>query len=221
MIVLKNITKIYTQGKSEIRALSDLCLHILPGEYVAVKGPSGCGKTTLLLCTGGLLPPDKGTVLVRSENLYTLSPEQRARIRASKIGFVFQQFHLIPYLSVLENVLCAGFNREKKETEKRALELLERFQIVERRDHVPGRLSTGERQRTALARALINKPDILLADEPTGNLDEENASLVLRSLKEFAGSGGSVLLVTHDSKASETADRVIFLEKGRTKEESG
>jgi len=204
-------------------------LSVQPGELVVVRGPSGCGKTTLLLAAGALLTPDEGRVLVDGQDPYGLPREERARLRAATIGFVFQQYHLIPYLSVLENVMTPALavrdqsyqrsavmcSENPCTTRSRAAELLERFQLADRADHLPAELSTGERQRTALARALFNRPSLLLADEPTGNLDPENAAIVLKHIAEFARSGGAVLVVTHDEAAKPYADQIIHLRKGR------
>jgi ABC-type lipoprotein export system ATPase subunit len=194
-----------------------------------VQGASDCGKTTLLLMAGGLLRPDAGTVRVAGVEPYSLSSEGRARFRAATLGFVFQQFHLVPYLSVIDNVLVATLARDGSQprTEghstsaatarslRRADALLERFRLSHRRLHIPGELSSGEQQRVALARALMNEPQLLLADEPTGNLDRENADIVLGALREFATNGGSVLLVTHDDHAAARADHVVRMREGR------
>ncbi|MGH7201694.1 MAG: ABC transporter ATP-binding protein, partial [Planctomycetaceae bacterium] len=185
------------------------------GQFLAVQGPSGCGKTTLLLMAGGLLAPDAGTVLVGGTNPYELSPNRRATFRAEKIGFVFQQFHLVPYLSVFENVLAPSIALDRSNAPARAKELVAHFGLEHRLHHVPGQLSTGERQRTALARALLNEPKLLLADEPTGNLDPDNATIVLEHMKEFARSGGAVLLVTHDERAVGFADEIVRMRDGQ------
>jgi ABC-type lipoprotein export system ATPase subunit len=195
-----------------------ISLTVAPGEFVAVQGPSGCGKTTLLLAAGGLLQPSSGLVLVNGQDPYALSPEDRARFRAAHLGFVFQQFHLIPYLSVLDNVLAPCIALPPAGAGDRACELIAHFGLEDRALHVPAELSTGERQRVALARALLNRPKLLLADEPTGNLDRDNARIVLGYLAEFAKSGGAVLLVTHDAAAAEFAQRTLRLIEGRLAE---
>lgn len=179
------------------------------GQVIAIQGPSGCGKTTLLLIAGGLLHPDKGNILIDGQNLYKLSLEKRANFRALKIGFVFQQYHLVPYLSVIDNIwvpsLMSQVSREK------ALQLAEHFGLGHRLYHKPGELSTGEKQRTALARALLLDPPYLLADEITGNLDHKNAEHVVAYLKEYAAKGGAVLWVTHDRQAAKYADNSFLL----------
>jgi ABC-type lipoprotein export system ATPase subunit len=211
MLEIQALSKTYPGPAGPVRALASLSLAVGNGEFVAVQGPSGCGKTTLLLAAGGLLRPDEGTVLVDGCDLYSLSPEARAGFRATHIGFVFQQFHLVPYLSVLDNVLCPSLAASVPDARSRALELIEHFGLGHRLHHVPGELSTGERQRTALARALLARPGLVLADEPTGNLDADSGQVVLRHLQDFARSGGAVLLVTHDSRAAEHTDRICRL----------
>jgi len=199
-----------------VTALNDASLCVSSGELLAVNGPSGCGKTTLLLTAAGMLRPDYGSLELDGEtNVYVLPQEQRSRIRAGLIGFVFQQFHLIPYLTVNENIMAPSLNVSIADADQRAHELMEQFGLRERADHVPSQLSTGERQRTALARALFNRPKVIMADEPTGNLDDENAELVLKHLYDFVSKGGSVLLVTHNIRAAEYATRSIRMKDGR------
>lgn len=215
LLQFDQVSKTYTGNDREVRALDGVSLSMDAGQFIAVRGPSGCGKSTLLLSAGGLLKPGGGSVIVNGTALYEQSPEQRARFRATTIGFVFQQFHLVPYLSVLDNVLTATLAAPIQNARDRALALLEQFNLGERAMHVPAELSTGERQRTALARALMHQPSLLLADEPTGNLDPDNADIVLDTLKTFAQSGGGVLLVTHDDRAADAAGEVRHMEAGR------
>lgn len=214
MLDLQNIRKTYSTARGPITPLRGLNLRVDLGEFVAVRGPSGSGKTTLLLIAGGLLHPDEGKVLLHGQDLYALSTQARRELRARTIGFVFQQFHLLPYLSVLDNVLAATLAAPVPDARRRAEELLARLGLTERLHHVPGQLSTGERQRTALCRALLHRPKLILADEPTGNLDEENGRIVLDQLRAFAADGGGVLLVTHEAPAAERASRVITLGGG-------
>lgn len=222
LLQLEQISKTYTGKAGQVQALSDVSLNLDAGEFVAVQGPSGCGKTTLLLTAGGLLRPDAGRVLIDGENPYGLDSDARAKFRGRSIGFVFQQFHLVPYLDVLDNVLAPtlALGDSQEDVHQRAWQLIEHLGLTDREHHVPSELSSGERQRAALARALLNKPRLLLADEPTGNLDHQNADAVLGYLKEFADSGGAVLLVTHDDRAVPFAQRVIRLRDGRTVEAS-
>jgi ABC-type lipoprotein export system ATPase subunit len=163
---------------------------------------------------GGLLHPSTGTVEVCGVKPYALSSSRRAAFRAETIGFVFQQFHLLPYLSVLDNVLAPTVARPVPAARDRAHALLTSLGMAERVAHLPGELSTGEKQRTALARALLGEPKVLLADEPTGNLDDENGQVVLRALADFAAGGGSVLMVTHDAHAANSASRALSLRHG-------
>src|SRR5436190_3276399 len=212
ILELHHLTKTYPGPAGPVTAVADLTLTVAAGEFVAVQGPSGCGKTTLLLTAGGLLHPDAGRVVVAGQDLYALAEEPRARFRAAHVGFVFQQFHLVPYLSVFDNVLAPALALKRPDARSRAEELLGEFGLTERRRHVPAQLSTGERQRTALARALLNRPKLLLADEPTGNLDRDSAEVVLGHLADFARGGGAVLLVTHDAEAAAKAQRVLRLD---------
>ncbi|MEZ6129242.1 MAG: ABC transporter ATP-binding protein [Planctomycetaceae bacterium] len=217
MLQLESVSKTYVDSQTQVRAVDDVSLQIQAGEFVAVRGPSGCGKSTLLLMAGGLLKPDSGTVIVDGQKPYDLTADVRAEFRARTIGFVFQQFHLVPYLTVRENILAAGMavTRSATETSEQADQLIARFSLTDRRHHVPAKLSSGERQRTALARALLNRPKLLLADEPTGNLDHDSADTVLGCLKQFAADGGAVLLVTHDDRAAAWADSTVRLEHGK------
>lgn len=212
---LENISKTYRSGRLSVKAVDDVSVSVEPGEFVAVQGPSGCGKSTLLLVAGGLLKPDSGNVVCNEQNLYLLNANQRASFRSEHIGFVFQQFHLIPYLSVLDNVLAPAITGANKDaTRARADELTQELGLTDRRQHMPNELSSGEHQRTALARALFNRPALLLADEPTGNLDSENSQIALDHMKRFATNGGSVLMVTHDPQAVAAADRVVNIRDG-------
>jgi len=211
---IRNLSKSYAGTHRTVSVLLDVSLRIQGGQFVVVRGPSGCGKTTLLLSAAGLLRPDGGEIRIDAQDPYGLDPDRRARFRAANIGFVFQQFHLIPFLNVLDNVLAPALADGSNPSHRRARELIERFGLGDRGEHLPGELSTGERQRTALARAMLNEPKLILADEPTGNLDEENSRTVFEALGEFASAGGAVLLVTHQSTAPPHAQRVLRLEGG-------
>ena len=218
LVQLESVSKTYSSNGHAVPALVEMTLGLEAGDFVAVCGPSGCGKSTLLLTLGGLLRPDVGRVQIAGTDLYGMSPNQRAGFRAKNVGFVFQQFYLVPYLNVMDNVLAARLGLpavDSEEARQRACRLISQLGLDERVRHRPGQLSTGERQRTALARALLNQPRLLLADEPTGNLDAVNADAVLQQLEEFARQGGIVLLVTHDQRAAERADRILRLDAGR------
>lgn len=216
MLLVQDISKRYPgRNGSPVAAIDGVSLSVEKGQFVAVCGPSGSGKSTLLLAAGGLLSPDSGVVSFQGADIYGLWPNARAEWRSRCLGFVFQQFHLIPYLSVLENVLAPTVARPAANANARAQELLERFGLARRASHVPSELSVGEQQRTALARALFHRPDVLMCDEPTGNLDEQNAATALAALNDYRNEGGAVLLVTHHSGAAQMADTTIRLENGR------
>jgi ABC-type lipoprotein export system ATPase subunit len=212
VIRLDNVSKVYASKAGTVRALDGVSLHVAPGEFVAVCGPSGCGKSTLLLVSAALTSVTSGSVVVDAVDLASLSSFARAEWRGENVGFVFQMFHLLPYLNVLENVRVAA--RGGGST-RRASDLLERCGLSHRLRHRPDQLSVGERQRVAVARALVNEPRLILADEPTGNLDPANAAIVLEMLAAFHREGGTVLLVTHDESAAKRAGRIVRLENGR------
>ncbi|MDB4294972.1 ABC transporter ATP-binding protein [Akkermansiaceae bacterium] len=204
-LTIKGFSKFY----GEVEALNDVSLSVEKGEVVVLRGPSGAGKSTLLFMIAGLLAPDAGAVKVAGIDPYQLSGAERTRFRSKEIGMVFQDARLIPYLDVRANILAAGGDPT------RADELIEMLGLASRRTHVPKKLSAGEQQRVGLARALVMEPKLVLADEPTGNLDEENSDLVIFGLRKFVDEGGAALVVTHDSRVIEKADRVLILEKGR------
>ena len=211
---VENLSKSFPDAAEEVHAVIDVTLEIAGGEFVALRGPSGCGKSTLLMAAGGLLEPSGGSVSVLGTDLYSLNQDGRARFRAENIGFVFQQFHLIPYLDVRDNILAASLATGAGD-EERANKLLEHFGLTHRARHVPAALSTGEKQRAAMARALFNNPKLILADEPTGNLDRDNAESLLEQLSAFTNDGGSVLLVTHDARVEGHTDRTVEISEGR------
>ncbi|MCK9265281.1 ABC transporter ATP-binding protein [bacterium] len=214
ILTIEKVSKIYHRKQEKVVAIKDISLTLKKGDFISVRGPSGCGKTTLLLTAGGLLSPSEGKVIFNGNDLYKLSPEERSHFRAENIGFIFQQFHLIPFLTVEENVLLPSLAAYKEKSGGDVKKILENLNLAERISHFPSELSTGERQRVALARALMNRPKILLADEPTGNLDEENGKIVLGYLSEFARNGGAVLVVTHDRNVAENTDKRLNMEKG-------
>ncbi len=200
VLQLSQVTKVYRPvHRPAVTALAGVDLKLHCGELRVIAGPSGSGKSTLLMCAGGLLHPSSGQILLQGTDLYALNSEQRSRCCARRIGFVFQQFHLIPFLNILENILVGTLSGGGgSDLTRQAEMLLEQFGLSERRQHPVSELSVGERQRVALARALLFQPVLLLADEPTGNLDVDNSELVMRALREYANFGGAVLLVTHN-----------------------
>lgn len=215
MIQCEQLTRTFRTRRGEVTGLAGVDLEVPAGSFTCVRGPSGCGKTTLLLTLGGMLHPSAGRVRVDGRDVYSLSSGGRARLRAEQIGFVFQMFHLVPYLSVLDNVLLAATDSAGETPGERAKHLLEELGLGPRLTHRPAQLSAGERQRTALARALLNRPAVVLADEPTGNLDPDNASEVFQHLDQYRRAGGTVLVVTHGDTALEFADRELRMKNGR------
>jgi putative ABC transport system ATP-binding protein len=210
LVQVEDISKTY----SGVRALDTVTFEVQAGEWIAIMGPSGSGKTTLINILGGLDKPTSGRAIVDGVNLGNLGEREMTRYRAEKIGFVFQGFYLVPYLSAVENVMLAQYFHSTAD-EKEAAEALVRVGLGDRLEHLPSRLSGGEQQRVALARALINHPKLILADEPTGNLDEANEQVVLDLLRELHRSGHTILLVTHSPEIGRMADRRIELAHGR------
>ena len=216
MIRLQDVTKNYVRHRRTVTALHTPSLEIASGEYVAVVGPSGSGKTTLLSLLGGMLSPNTGKVFVAGKSIYDQTVAARAALRRDRIGFVFQTFNLVPYLTALENVEIPLYLAGIPATEQRsrAQELLNRMGLSDRVDHKPGELSTGQQQRVAMARTLANNPAIILADEPTGNLDPDSRKIVLDFLDELHGEGRTIVMVTHDGIAAERAKRHLRLSDG-------
>ncbi len=215
---LAAVRKEYHRRGVSVAALDGITLTIPKGEFVAVVGPSGCGKSTLLQVLGGLLAPTQGTVLFAGDDLYhRRTVDQRAQVRRAHMGFVFQTFNLVPYLSAVENVqlpmAIAGVPPERQAP--RARSLLERVGLGDRLEHRPGELSIGQQQRVALARTLANDPQVILADEPTGNLDPDTGSAILDLLGTIQAEGRTVVMVTHDPRAAERAHRILRLDRGR------
>ncbi|UCE04662.1 MAG: ABC transporter ATP-binding protein [bacterium] len=214
MVSLKGVTKRYHTRHCDINALDNINLAINEGEFVVIRGPSGSGKTTLLLSIGGMLRPTKGQIIADRSDIYAMNKRNRANFRAENIGFVFQMFHLVPYLNVMENVLLPISEGTRPGDKDKAKQLLERFNLLEREFHRPSELSAGEKQRTAIARALLNQPKIILADEPTGNLDPENSQQIIGYLSEFHHDGGTVIAVTHGVIVDQFADRIFYMNRG-------
>jgi putative ABC transport system ATP-binding protein len=209
-VAIESLTKKY----GSLCAVDGLSFSIAPGEWVALMGPSGSGKTTLINILGGLDTLTSGRVIVDGVDLAKLSESEIVRYRAEKVGFVFQQFHLVPYLTALENVMLAQYFHSVT-NEQQAGDALQRVGLGDRRTHLPAQLSGGEQQRVAIARALINEPQLILADEPTGNLDEVNEAIVLQIFRELHNAGHTILMVTHDPDIARQADRRIELAHGR------
>jgi len=212
VITLSDISKSYRSARgTPVEVLKGMNVDVAPGEFVSVTGPSGCGKSTLLLIAGSLLQPDSGTVVIDGRDFTALGSDDKALQRAETIGFVFQRFHLLPYLTVRENIVAGGvaLKTPGEAVRQRAEELMETLGMAGRANHLPGELSVGEMQRTALARAFLNRPKVIFADEPTGNLDPENAEIVLKALSGFAADGGAVLMVTHHPDDAARAQRQI------------
>jgi putative ABC transport system ATP-binding protein len=223
MIRLDEVAKRYRHRNAEVVALQPTTLEIAAGEFVAVIGPSGSGKTTLLSTLGGMLAPTSGKVWLDGRSLYDASAQERAEIRQRRIGFVFQTFNLIPYLSALENVqiplMLTGSHEHHQQD--RAAALLSRVGLEGRLDHKPSELSVGQQQRVALARTLANDPAVVLADEPTGNLDPSTREQVLEFFEELCREGRTVIMVTHDPVAASRAARTIKLADGIAVSDSG
>ena len=222
LIRLAGIKKIFFTDEVETHALQDIHLEVQPGEYVAIEGPSGCGKTTLLSLLGLLDTPTEGEYLLANEPVANLTASQRARIRNRQIGFIFQAFNLIGDLTVYENVELPLTYRgmSASERKQRVTEALERVGMSNRMKHYPAQLSGGQQQRVAVARAVAGDPLILLADEPTGNLDSTNGEAVMELLRELHRGGATICMVTHDPRYSAHADRSIHLFDGRVVEET-
>ncbi len=219
VVSCENLWKVYNEGSAnEVKALRGVTLRIRKGEFVAIMGPSGSGKSTLLHLLGCLDRATKGKVLIDGIDTSELSEDELARIRREKIGFVFQFFHLIPTLTAMENVMLpmsfAGVSRERQV--ERAKKLLRLVGLEKRADHLPSQLSGGEQQRVAIARALANSPKIILADEPTGNLDSKSGEEILNLLKKINEENGvTIAVVTHDATLAKFANRVIFMKDGK------
>lgn len=219
LIELSGVTKRYRRGREEVHALDGIDLHVRPGEFMSVVGPSGSGKSTLLNIIGAIDPPSSGSVRIAGEDITNLHERALTRLRAQTIGFVFQQFFLQPTLTARENVLLPTVFVRQKDAKARAEALLRRVGLSERADHLPAQMSGGEMQRVAIARALINDPKLLLADEPTGNLDSQNAQALYALLDELHRSGLTIIVVTHSEELALRAERCIHLHDGRISED--
>ncbi|MFO7899654.1 MAG: ABC transporter ATP-binding protein [Planctomycetota bacterium] len=215
MLKLQDVTKTYDQRGRSVVAVHDLNVDIDEGEFVVVHGPSGSGKSTLLLLLGGMLPPDSGRVLFQDDDVYGWAPAARNRYRKRTVGFIFQRYFLIPYLSMLDNIrMPLVIQGRKAEGLDEVRRLARRLQIEDRLAHRPGELSVGEQQRAAVARAMIGGKRLILADEPTGNLDTPNAQIIARCLREEREHGRTILLVTHDPSLLDIGTRHLRLQSG-------
>ncbi|BEJ90062.1 ABC transporter ATP-binding protein [Campylobacter jejuni] len=209
LIQIKNLSKKF--GK--VKALDNINLNIYKGEWLAIMGPSGSGKSTLLNILSLMDDPSSGKYILDNEDLEQINEEQKITLRREKIGLIFQQFHLIPYLSALENVMLSQYYHSSVDEED-AKAVLEKVGLSHRLSHLPSQLSGGEQQRVCIARALINNPEILLADEPTGNLDEANEQIVLQTLQKLKNEGKTIVLITHNPDLAKFADRTLILQHG-------
>ena len=212
LLELKGISKIY----GNLKALDNVSFSVEKGEWVAIMGPSGSGKSTMMNIIGCMDKPSLGEVILDGRNIAEESDKSLTEIRRDKIGLIFQQFHLVNYLTAVENVMVSQYYHSMPD-EKEALEALERVGLRDRAKHLPSQLSGGEQQRVCIARALINHPEIILADEPTGNLDEANENIVLDLFQQLHNEGATLIVVTHDPEVGEVAQRTITLEHGRIK----
>lgn len=221
LLQLEGITKVFLSDEIETHALSGIHLNINHGEFVSISGPSGCGKSTLLSILGLLEPPSSGRYVLNGKDVSELSAEKRAKIRNLEIGFIFQSFNLIGDLSVLENVELPLTYRGLKPNERHrmALKALEKVEMSHRKNHFPSQLSGGQQQRVAVARAMAGNPSILLADEPTGNLDSNNGAVVMDILSDLNKQRTTICMVTHDDRYAQTAGRNIHLFDGKIVDE--
>lgn len=215
ILKLVDVSKIY----GELKALDKINLSVEKGEWISIMGPSGSGKTTMMNIIGAMDKPSLGEVILDGEDIAKKSPKELTAIRRDKIGLIFQQFHLVNYLSALENVMMSQYYHSMPDAQE-AMEALAAVGLADRAKHLPNQLSGGEQQRVCIARALINHPTILLADEPTGNLDEKNEYMVLDIFEKLHNAGSTIIVVTHDPEVGEESERMITLEHGKiTKEE--
>jgi len=212
IIQLKNVSKYYEMGESIVKALDCMDIDIKKGDFVAIMGPSGSGKSTSMNLTGSLDLATKGSIFLDGENIENLEESELAQFRGKKIGFIFQQFNLIPNLTAKENVMLPMLfqDMEKEDRKERAEKLLNAVELEDRMEHYPNQLSGGQQQRVAIARALANKPDIILADEPTGNLDTKTGDKVMDFLTDLNKKGRTIIMVTHDPELAEKYARTIY-----------
>ncbi len=215
MIELKDIEKVYIRGSENVRALKGITLNIMPGDFYSITGASGSGKTTLLHLIGCLDIPTKGTIHMDGIDVGQMKEKELVKLRREKIGFIFQQFYLIPGLSVLENITLPLIFAKKKPNLDRIIQIISIVGLKERIHHKPNQLSGGEMQRAAIARALVNNPEVLLADEPTGNLDTDNSEKIFEILTSLNLNGLTIVMVTHNQDLASRAKSIIRLKDGK------
>ncbi|MBM3167213.1 MAG: ABC transporter ATP-binding protein [Chloroflexi bacterium] len=217
MLKVNNVSKSFGSGSAKVTALDDISLRVNQGEFIAIMGPSGCGKTTLLNIIGGLEQPSSGEVILDGQRIDNMDENALVSIRRDRIAYVFQSYHLIPSLTALENVLLPMTFRGANNERARAMGLLEKIGLKERAGHKPGELSGGEQQRVAIARAIISRPSLLLADEPTGNMDQKTGREILALFNRLNKEGQTIIMVTHSLEIAEGASGVIVLQDGQIK----
>lgn len=215
MLDVKNVSKIYGQGVNRVVALSDVSLQVAKGDFMAVMGPSGSGKSTLLNIIGGLDYPSSGEVLLEGKRIDAMDENALVSIRRGRIAYVFQQYHLLPSLTALENVLLPLIFCGRRNGAKKAMTMLQRVGLEHRVGHKPGQLSGGEQQRVAIARALVNDPALILADEPTGNMDQKTGMEILDLFRQLHRAGHSIIMVTHNPEIASHAGEIIVLQDGQ------
>jgi putative ABC transport system ATP-binding protein len=215
MIELRDVRRTYRKGAEVVRALDGISLDVRAGEFVAVMGPSGSGKSTLMNILGLLDHPDAGLYRLDGKDANELTPDEQATLRNERIGFVFQAFHLLPQTTALENVELPLVYSARRQTRGLGMKALERVGLADRATHFPNELSGGQQQRVAIARALVQEPGLILADEPTGNLDSSTSSEIMELLRSLNAAGTTIVVITHDANVSQHADRILALIDGR------
>lgn len=216
LLKVEHLSKVYGTGENEVKALDDVSFYVQPGEFVAIIGPSGSGKSTLLHILGGVDRPTSGHVYLDGKDIYERNEEQLAIFRRREVGLIYQFYNLIPVLNVEENMTLPVMMDGREVNEERLNELLETLQLTDRRNHLPNQLSGGQQQRVSIGRALMNAPAIVLADEPTGNLDSRNSQEIVELLKlSNRKYGQTLMIITHDENVALQADRIISIEDGR------
>lgn len=216
MLKATNISRIFKRKHGIVKALNNASLEIKEGEFLSIIGPSGSGKSTLLLALGGMSHPDEGSVLWNDESIYGWNITKRSEWRGSNVGFVFQSFNLVPYLTVYENVSVGLSLANNRSTNNQSIDsILEQVELTDRKDHLPSELSIGQQQRVALARALVKKPRFILADEPTGNLDPDTGKEVMDIIKRQHKAGTTVVMITHDPNIAQMAQRIVKIVDGK------